>query len=277
MNIFSSLRRKVATALTWRPACANAYEWLKACAVFATGRRGGALSRLVVPIRLAGQTQPVFLRCGSSDAVTLHEVFIDAEYQAVLQFAPHKVRGILDLGANVGLASRWFLQAWPSAQIVAVEPNPGNVKLLRRNLQVVGHDSTPHRVFHAFVGGWSRDAVLQTRGEGFANEGKLSSDAPIGGQPMVPVLTPAQLLEATELQIDLVKIDVEGAEQELLEGDLSWLKTCSIIALEIHDPLDESWLAGIVKHRLSSWSIAIFETRHRGAHLAVLTRGVTCA
>jgi FkbM family methyltransferase len=270
MQILSNLRRKATTAAGWKPWFANSYEWLKACAVFLTGRRGGALSRVVIPLRLADDTQPVYLRCASSDFVTLHEVFMNREYGEVLLHAPERVRGILDLGANIGLASRWFLRCWPSAQVIAVEPDLGNAALLRRNLASAGNTSQFHRVVNAFVGGRARKAVLKTRGEGFANEGTLSDVMPSGSDSVLPVVTPAQLLEMTGVTIDLVKMDIEGSEKEVLEENLSWLQGCSTVVVELHDPLDEAWLTDIVRLRLPAWTVCAFETRHLGAHLAIL-------
>lgn len=269
--MLNTVRRKAATAAAWRPWFASSYEWLKACVVFMTGRRGGAMSRVVIPIRLADDDSPVYLRCASSDFVTFHEVFINREYGAVLSHAPDRVRGVLDLGANIGLASRWFLQCWPSAQVIAVEPDSGNITVLRRNLASADGSSQCHRVVNAFVGGRVREAVLKSRGAGYANEGMLS-DAEQPGHQTLPVITPAQLLEMTSTPIDVVKMDIEGSEKEVLEADLSWLESCSTVVLEVHDPLDEAWLADIVRRRLPAWTICQFNTRHLGAYLAILRR-----
>ena len=276
MNILGSLRRKIATVGRWRPWFANPYELLKACFVFMTGRGGGQLSRVVVPLRLVDDVQPVYVRCASSDFVTLQEVIINREYESVLAHAPDSVRGILDLGANIGLASRWFLQAWPSAHVIAVEPDPGNVGMLRRNLASTEQQSQRHQIIQAFVGGNARDAVLQTRGEGYANEGIMSDAAPHHGQYVLPVFTPSQLLDFSALPIDFVKMDIEGTEKEILEGDLAWLDKVSVVVLELHDPLDEDWLREIVNTRLPTWTICNYDGRHAGAHLAILRRAPNC-
>lgn len=270
--MFSILKRKLATAAAWKPWFANSYEWLKACGVFLTGRSGGAISRLIVPVRLAGQSQPVYLRCASSDFSTLHEVFVRGEYDVVLPYTGPVVRGILDLGANVGCSARWFLQRWPAAHVIAVEPDQGNVAVLARNLRIAKSQNARHRIVNAFVGGRTRQAVLRTRGEGFANEGTLVDESPADGQNALPVFTPRQLLEMSEAPVDLVKMDIEGSEKEVLEGDLSWLTSCSVLVLEVHAPLDESWLADIVNRRLPMWALRVFETRRGGGHLAVLSR-----
>jgi FkbM family methyltransferase len=272
VNFLGILRRKIATVGRWRPWFANSYEVLKACFVFLTGRRGGPLSRVIVPLRLVDDVHPVYVRCASSDFVTLQEVIVDREYESVLPHAPDFVRGILDLGANTGLASRWFLRRWPSAHVIAVEPDPGNIGMLRRNLASAGQPSQPHQIIQAFAGGKARDAVLQTRGEGYANEGILSDAAPRHGQSVLPVFTPSKLLDLSTLPIDLVKIDIEGTEKEVLEGDLAWLDKVSVVVLELHDPLDEHWLHKIVTDRLPCWTISSYDRRHSGAHLAILSR-----
>lgn len=41
---------------------------------------------------------------------------------------------ILDLGGNIGLSALWFAKQFPKARIFVLEPDAGNVKLLKQNL-----------------------------------------------------------------------------------------------------------------------------------------------
>jgi hypothetical protein len=87
---------------------------------------------------------PVYFRAGESDVAGFRQVFQDraysrsdprlsARYQSILKAG--KIPTIVDAGANVGAASLWFLQQFPEAAVVAIEPEPGNLSVLRKNAE----------------------------------------------------------------------------------------------------------------------------------------------
>lgn len=59
----------------------------------------------------------------------LDEVWLQNEYDRFVG----EPEVVLDLGANVGASATWFAWRHPRARIIAVEPDPLNVELLRRN------------------------------------------------------------------------------------------------------------------------------------------------
>jgi FkbM family methyltransferase len=230
------------------------------------------LTRVVVPIRTESGNPPLYLRCGSSDFATFHEIFINGEYQAVLRHEQSRVRGILDLGANVGLASRWFLKQWPTAFIVAVEPDPDNFRLLQANLSAVSVGSGGSNLVNAFVGAENREAFVNNRGPGWANECTLEDRQTSRDQIPISVISPHRLVNMCPHSIDLVKIDIEGTEKELCEADLDWLGASQLLVMEIHEPLDEKWVRRTLVERMPSWSLESCDCSHGGAHLVVLKR-----
>ena len=70
-------------------------------------------------------------RLNRGDLCSLREVWIDEEYAAARTAAP---RTVVDLGANIGLATLWFARMHGCEEFVAVEPDADDVRLLRRNL-----------------------------------------------------------------------------------------------------------------------------------------------
>jgi FkbM family methyltransferase len=125
---------------------------------------------------------------------------------------------VLDLGANAGLFT--VLAARFGARVVAVEGNPACLELIRAN--IAANDAAGSvSVELALVGG-STGALGGERREA------LGAGAP----PVVPV---AELVERHGLErVDFAKIDVEGAEFDILDEEATWLAGVARLAAEIH-------------------------------------------
>lgn len=111
--------------------------------------RGFPLRGRVVPIRLRGVAAPFYVRLGSSDWMSLDEIFIRQVYGVASRLNVGCAPCIVDLGANVGFSARYWRMLFPGATIVAVEPEPSNAKMCRLNMR--GQDLGFH-LFEAFVG-----------------------------------------------------------------------------------------------------------------------------
>jgi FkbM family methyltransferase len=188
--------------------------------------RGGASHP--VPLRLPELPHPLWVRPGTSDAATFDEVFVAREYD--LPLADFSPRQVLDLGANVGFASVLFSARWPEAKVLSVEPERENMILLKRN-------TAPYRnieALHAAV--WSRETeVAVANPAGDANAFRMTENA-APESATIPAFTVNQLLDRLGgKEIDLVKMDVEGAEREILEGAGDWLDRVNVLVIELHD------------------------------------------
>jgi FkbM family methyltransferase len=171
------------------------------------------------------------MRPGTSDVVTFDEVFLGREYD--LPFSDFAPRHILDLGANVGYASLYFISRWPEASILAVEPALENLILLKRNTSRYLSIDTVHGAV------WSNSAQLSFENpEADANAFRVSETDKDGDREKIQAYTVAQLLD--QLGCDrgaLVKMDVEGAEAGILRGDVRWLDRVDVLVIELHDRL----------------------------------------
>jgi len=106
-------------------------------------RRQDGLDVIDMVARAGGFRASARLRPGTSDLDSFEQIFLGGEYglrwwwlrrhdvETIYRATERPL--ILDLGANVGLASLYFRKVWPRARIVAVEPDTGNVALARRN------------------------------------------------------------------------------------------------------------------------------------------------
>jgi FkbM family methyltransferase len=119
----------------------------------------------------------------------------------------------LDIGANVGYFTLLMAQEQPSAQIVAVEPHPMTVQLLRMNLWEAGVVAEVHPA--ALTAG-DLSVVLETPA---SNLGDTRSVVPTLGQRASMIaggVTGDRLLG--DRVFDLIKLDVQGFEPDVLKG-----------------------------------------------------------
>src|SRR5262249_54939154 len=69
---------------------------------------------------------PLLFRSNSSDISVFSQIFVQMEYASLINQMKGNVGLVVDLGANVGFSSAYFLSAFPDAHVIAVEPDPQN-------------------------------------------------------------------------------------------------------------------------------------------------------
>lgn len=123
---------------------------------------------------------------------------------------------VLDCGANVGVFVQQSLERGAS-KVIAVEIAPDNVECLRRNFV---KEIQEGRVIVYPKGVWNKDDVLTLNlpeNEAAASVVMKPQTAVEG--PKVPLTTIDKLVAELKLErIDFIKMDIEGAEVEALEG-----------------------------------------------------------
>jgi FkbM family methyltransferase len=131
-------------------------------------------------------------------------------------YRPSDAPVIIDAGANVGMATSWFLQRYPEAQVVAIEPNPEAFTFLKHNLKVMA----PSRTL-AVQAALCRRGAHATRLYSSASEASLRTSVWEYRNSWtrtfeVPAVSLLDLLEVTGPAF-LLKLDIEGSEEEVLE------------------------------------------------------------
>ena len=79
---------------------------------------------------------PLTCRGGSSDIDVFKHIYTLREYECLDNITNPGL--IIDCGANAGFSTSYFLNRFPKAHVIAVEPDPGNFKLLERNMDPYG-------------------------------------------------------------------------------------------------------------------------------------------
>lgn len=188
--------------------------------------------RKTVGVRLKHRREPFFVRLGSTDMLVLDELFQAREYSFVEETL-RDVRRIVDLGANVGFSLRYWNEIFPGAKILAVEPDPENFELCRRNVAAAGFADSVTLV-RACVGARRREVRLSGQDE-WSYQMTECSEAGRSSASVLPVWELMQTYSISE-PIDLLKCDIEGAERELFADCADWISKVKAMVVELHPP-----------------------------------------
>jgi FkbM family methyltransferase len=187
-----------------------------------------------------GQKISVSLRQGGGDFFTLDEV-IGREAYRLPTLNSRNIETIVDLGANIGLTALYYATLFPNARLFCVEPDPDNYNLLKLNCMQNGFQWT---CLQQAIGDRQGKAKL-LRNE-FANQHSIVSDDSHNQDAIeVEIGTMPDLIENHKIEeIDLLKVDIEGAEESLFAQCSSWISSVRLIIIEIHPSLVD--YAGII-------------------------------
>ncbi len=177
----------------------------------------------------------VSLREVGSDILTFNEVIKEQVYKNISTHLKHCDK-VIDLGANIGLASLYFANRYPTCRLFAVEPHPDTYRMLVHNLRELV-DSGRCRTLRAAVWG-SEKALVADLSHGSDHYSAFATQEGLGGENQEETMTGLPILkiiaESEFEKIDLLKIDIEGAEVELFKGESNWLNEVRAIAIEFH-------------------------------------------
>jgi FkbM family methyltransferase len=167
----------------------------------------------------------VFIRPATSDLGTVWGTFARQYHLPPPELgAP---RTIWDLGANIGLTMAHFACLFPDARVLGVELDADNVALARRN---VAPWADRCEVIHAAV--WASDGEVRYQGWGGTSNYQVTG----AGEEGTPVraVSLAELAREHGGPVDYVKVDVEGAERELLRDGTGWADAVRCLKIELH-------------------------------------------
>ena len=175
---------------------------------------------------------------GDAPVFLLFEIFANGCYRTRM---PRQILGpVIDLGANIGAFVLDCARRFPDTVIHAYEPHPVTVETLRRNVVENRLQDRVH-VYAEAVGKAPGTMSLS------AADMHLAASAYGPGEPAftVPAVDFATVLARAGGRAGLVKIDVEGAEADILESAAGALEHVDAVVGEFHE-----WLVPGVRARL---------------------------
>jgi FkbM family methyltransferase len=182
----------------------------------------------VIAAHPPGIRNPVLLRLKTSDEATYVQILLRGQYSFDLPFSP---KAIIDAGANVGMASIFFANRYPEAKIIAIEAERSNFDVLEKNVRPYPNIIPIHAAL------WNKDGEISVGEPDPASgaNGNWSFVTREGPGAKVRAITMRTLMREAQIQaVDVVKIDIEGAEKEVFE-DGDWINGVRCMMIELHD------------------------------------------
>jgi FkbM family methyltransferase len=137
---------------------------------------------------------------------------------------------IIDCGANIGLSVLYFKQLYPDSHIIAFEPDSKIFEILKKNVNNFGF----HNIEIIKKAVWSSETVLEFISEG-ADAGRVAHSESEKNNYQVSTV---RLRDYLDKSIDLLKIDIEGAEIEVIKDCYDLFFNVKNLFVEYHSFVD---------------------------------------
>ena len=177
-----------------------------------------------ISMRIPAIKASLSFRGASSDISVLEDTFLRGHYGFNLATEPEV---IVDAGAHIGFVSVLLANRYPHCRIISIEPEAENFRLLCSNTKAYDNISAVN------VALWSENTTLEILNPNDENWAYCFSSSSEGAFTAVSM---NQLMKDFKLsKIDLLKIDIEGAEKEVMANSQGWINAVGAVAIELHD------------------------------------------
>ncbi|MCJ2541605.1 FkbM family methyltransferase [Thermostichus vulcanus] len=201
----------------------------------------------------------LLLRIYDEDSMNyvVEEIF-NRKCYPILDFVPD-VQVIVDIGANIGLASAYFRMYYPDASIHCFECDPSAIHLLKQNALEIGNCQVhPVGLYSDDV-----DKVFYT-GLQTTTHGSIHKSLYSGFPRLIELKKASSYLDGLDLnRIDILKIDTEGCELQILKTLFDRLNRIKLIYLEFHSEEDRRLIDQLLGSTHILWRGNILDG-HRG-------------
>ena len=177
---------------------------------------------------------PIYLRKNTVDVWVYQEILDRNEYAFSVKEEPNY---IIDAGANIGMTSIYFANKYKNAKIIAIEPEEENYELLKTNTK-----NYPN-VIAVKAALWNTSGEISLFDTGLESTGFMvetnASAIKLGTKNMkhlTQAITVDEIMRDYKIDsIDIIKIDIEGAEKEVFESCNNWIDKTKCVIVELHE------------------------------------------
>jgi len=160
------------------------------------------------------------------DSESFLYTYVELFENPIYKFSSSKNKSslILDCGANIGLSIIYFKRLYPDSRIIAFEPDPNIFNVLRGNVESFKDVELINKAV------WTSETTLEFMAEG-SDGGRLVNIEQNAKKYQVSTV---RLRDYLKEPIDMLKIDVEGAEIALLKDCVNSLHNVKNLFVEYH-------------------------------------------
>lgn len=203
----------------------------------------GYVFRFRGPHRFKWGSFPFLLRI--QDRVAFVEIVKEGEYAFISALLPDSGSPrVLDVGANIGLFSLQVFQCNPKSWVTALEPSPDTFAILGTTRKLNGTLQWEVR----------QEALFNSEGTvEFATTGSSTARRIQRWEAADTVKVPSITLETLAIRlklpasIDLMKLDIEGAEEAVLRCSGGFLRRVQYLVIELHDDVDQGYCISVLR------------------------------
>jgi FkbM family methyltransferase len=165
---------------------------------------------------------PMYIADAASTLAGYEEIFVNKHYQFVAK-SPSPL--IIDCGANIGLSISFFKRLYPDSKIIGFEPDPNLFGLLQKNIALWGYENV--EIHQKAI--WKEETIISFKQEG-GFSGRISQSDVLDRVDVKTVCLSTLLNQ----KVDFLKIDIEGAETQVIAECSSQLKNVDYLFIEYH-------------------------------------------
>lgn len=194
----------------------------------------------------------IYFRKKTKDKETFKEIFNKNIYNIKLPIIPNL---IIDAGSNTGFTSLFFKLKYPEVKIVALEIETENVKMIRKNLKKFKDIDIIQK------GLFNKKAFFKIEDPYKATNSFVIKEVNPNENYDIESITIDEILTSKKIEtIDILKIDIEGAEKDLFEKNYeNWLPKIKIIMVETHDRMIPKCSYSVMKS-LNEYNFILYTT-----------------
>ncbi len=203
----------------------------------------GYLRRGWSPDQISFRFHDMQVAARKQDWSAVREVLLDDEYACLDElFAPTERPRILDLGANIGCFALRSFGLLPNASVVSVEAADDTVVVLKHNKE--RNPDLLWQVIHGAV--WSTDGPLTLERTNNSTGHQVSNND--SGEQVDGFSLKTILSRIGWEHVHLIKMDIEGAEAEVVPASEEVFRCSDCLIIEIHnDRIDGEMIFNILK------------------------------
>ncbi len=175
---------------------------------------------------------PLWMRAGTSDLETFAELVIGRSYRHPVLDSLYP-QNVVDAGANAGFSTVLLALMFPNAHVLALEPAASNFALLVKNTALLANVETVRAAL------WDKETMVCVTNPGAEPWAYRFREGAAGSESVTTLTIKGLLRRLRCSEIDLLKVDIEGAEKRVFSGSCSeWPNSVRVLIIELHDRIE---------------------------------------